>query len=84
MTEHRIMDDLRRAETMLSQLQTKIIERDEHETVSDVVNYSDELTHVIFLLSRIGYDVQWRSERGILHRETNASTSNPDDINAPR
>ena len=84
MTEHRIMDDLRRSETMLSQLQTKIIERDEHETVSDVINTSDELTHVIFLLSRIGYDVQWRAERGILHKETNADSSQPEDINAPR
>ena len=84
MTEHRIMDDLRRSETMLSQLQTKIIERDEHETVSDIINCSDELTHVIFLLSRIGYDVQWRAERGILHRETNEDESQPEDINAPR
>lgn len=84
MTEHRIMDDLSRSETMLSQLQTKIIERDEDETVSDVINGSDELTHVIFLLSRIGYDVQWRAERGILHRETNDDSAQPEDIRAPR
>ena len=84
MTEHRIMDDLRRSETMLSQLQAAIIERDEYDTASDVLNTDDRLDQIIYILSRIRYDVAWRANHGILHRETNDSTANPEDINAAR
>ena len=84
MTEHRIMDDLRRSETLLAQLQTDIIDRDEGETASDIVNATEKLDQVIYLLSRLRYDVAWRANRGILHRETNTSTNNPEDIHALR
>ena len=85
MTEHRIMADLKCAETLLSQLQTEICERDSDiYTVSEIIDQTDDLDHAIYLLTRIRYDVQWRYKRCALGKETNRSTENPEDINAPR
>lgn len=84
MTEHRIRDDLRVCAVLIDQIQDRLCGLGEGDNISDVLNTDDDLDRVIYLLSRIRYDVAWRANRGILHREDNDKDNNPEDINAPK
>lgn len=84
MTEHRIREDFRVCAELIDQIQNRFCGLGNGDSISDVLNTDDDLDRVIYLLSRIRYDVAWRANRGILHREDSDKDNNPEDIHAPK
>lgn len=68
MTQHRIEEDLEEAIELLQELKDDIDNRESYETTSDVINGDTRLPHVMFLISRIKWDVAYRAQTGVLHR----------------